>query len=92
MCQVWGYACHVSSESKVQLAAPNLAGVGELVMAAEIAQMFGVSRQAVHLWYQQRARSGFPEPVDVVKAGAIWRTADVVEWARSRGREIQEEQ
>lgn len=69
---------------------PNLADVGELVMAAEIAKMFGVTRQAVHLWYQQRARNGFPEPADVVKAGAIWRTADVVRWAEEKGREIHE--
>ena len=69
---------------------PNLADVGELVMAAEIAQMFGVTRQAVHLWFQNRARSGFPEPVDIVKAGAIWRTADVVKWAEERGREIRD--
>lgn len=79
-----------SHDAPDTLPAPNLSDVGELVMAAEIAQMFGVTRQAVHLWYQQRARTGFPEPVDVVKAGAIWRTADVVTWAEERGREIHE--
>lgn len=67
---------------------PNLEDVGELVMAAEIADMFGVRRQSVDLWSKQ---PGFPEPVETLKAGRIWRTADVVEWARARGREIQEE-
>jgi predicted DNA-binding transcriptional regulator AlpA len=66
---------------------PNLAHVGELVMAAEIAEMFGVRRQSVDLWAK---RPDFPEPVATLKAGRIWRTADVVRWAEERGREIHE--
>jgi predicted DNA-binding transcriptional regulator AlpA len=64
---------------------PNLSHVGELVMVAEIADMFGVRRQSVDLWSKQ---PGFPEPVAVVKAGRIWRTADIVKWAEGKGRGV----
>jgi prophage regulatory protein len=50
--------------------------------------MFGVGRQRV---YQLMSRPDFPAPVARLKAGAVWRKADVVEWARARGREIQDE-
>lgn len=50
--------------------------------------MFGVGRQRV---YQLTARPDFPQPVARLKAGAVWRKVDVVEWAEARGREIQEE-
>ena len=54
-------------------------------MIADIAKMYGVTRQAVDLWTR---RPDFPEPVDIVTAGRIWRTADVVRWAEGKGREI----
>lgn len=66
---------------------PNLSGVGELAMVTDIAKMYGVTRQAVDLWTRE---AGFPEPVDTVTAGRIWRTADIVKWAEARGREIHE--
>lgn len=66
----------------------NLADVEELVGPAEIQQLLGVGRQRV---YQLTQAKGFPEPVAKLKAGAVWRTTDVVEWARARGREIQED-
>ena len=56
-------------------------------MVAEIAEMYGVRRQSVDLWSKQ---PGFPEPVATVKAGRIWRTADVVAWAEARGRAVRE--
>jgi len=62
--------------------------VGELVGSAEIAAMFGVSRQRV---YQLTSRPDFPEPVVRLKAGAIWRTADVAAWAEARGRAIEQD-
>lgn len=66
----------------------NLPDVGELVGAAEIQVLLGVGRQRV----QQLANlDDFPAPVAVLKAGKIWRTADIVEWARARGREIQDD-
>ena len=65
----------------------TLADVGEFVGTAEIGDLFGVSRQRV---YQLTSSPDFPEPVARLKAGAIWRTADVVRWAEERGREIHE--
>ena len=46
-----------------------VAGV-ELVGVAEIAQMFGVSRQRVSKISQE---DDFPEPIAILKAGRIWR-------------------
>ena len=70
---------------------PTLSDVGaELVGAHEIAEMFGVSRQAVHNWLKDPERWGFPEPLDRIKAGAVWRTADVLAWAAEKGREVHE--
>lgn len=67
--------------------ADSLAAMGEYVGSAEIQQLLGVSRQRV----QQLAQyPDFPEPIARLKAGAVWRTADVVKWAESRGREIHE--
>ena len=60
-----------------------LLDVEKWVGSAEIAAMFGVSRQRV---YQLTSRADFPAPMVKLKAGAIWVTADVVEWAKSRGR------
>lgn len=66
---------------------PNLALVEDWVGSAEIAAMFNVSRQRV---YQLTSRRDFPEPMVRLKAGAVWVTADVVRWAREKGREISE--
>lgn len=58
--------------------------------AAEIAEMFGgISRQRV---YQLTSRPDFPAPMVRLKAGAVWRTADVVKWAEARGREIHDDE
>lgn len=56
-----------------------------LVATAEIAEMLGVSRQRV---LQLVAQPGFPEPVADLIRGKIWLREDVVEWARSRGRDV----
>lgn len=69
------------------LPAPNLGDVDEWVGSAEIAAMFRISRQRV---YQLTSRPDFPEPMVRLKAGAVWRTADVIRWAEQRGREIHE--
>lgn len=49
----------------------------DLVGAAEIAGMFGVSRQRV---YQLSTREGFPAPVAVLSRGRVWERADVLAW------------
>ena len=65
----------------------DVGDLGEFVGSGELEQMFGVSRQRV---YQLTTSKGFPEPVAKLKAGAIWRTADVVRWAEEKGRTIHE--
>lgn len=65
---------------------PTVSDVGEvLVMAGDIARMFGKTRQAVDLWTKQ---AGFPQPVDTTAGGRVWRTADVLAWAEKTGRKL----
>jgi predicted DNA-binding transcriptional regulator AlpA len=56
---------------------PKLMGV------AEIAELLGISTQRVDQLARQPA---FPRPVVELKAGRIWRRADVEAWARRTGR------
>jgi predicted DNA-binding transcriptional regulator AlpA len=59
----------------------------ELMSAAEIAEMLGLSRQRVH---QLRAIRAFPEPLAELRGGAVWDAAAVrkfgQEWTRKPGR------
>lgn len=68
--------------------APNLASVEKWVGSAEIAEMFGISRQRV---YQLTSRPDFPAPMVRLKAGAVWVTAEVVAWAESKGRTVRDD-
>jgi len=80
--------------SRVENAPPDtsathiLCDVDQWVGSAEIAAMFGVSRQRV---YQLTIRKDFPKPMVKLKAGAVWVTADVLAWAESKGREIHDD-
>lgn len=65
-----------------------LTAMDKWVGSAEIAAMFGISRQRV---YQLTSRADFPEPMVRLKAGAVWVTAEVVAWAEARGREIRDD-
>ncbi|MGH3355133.1 MAG: helix-turn-helix transcriptional regulator [Nocardioidaceae bacterium] len=56
-----------------------------LVATAEIAELFGVSRQRAQ---QLQAHPTFPEPVASLRTGKIWRESDVVAWAKGRGRTV----
>jgi len=58
-----------------------------LVGAAEIGRMLGVSRQRVQ---QLVSRDGFPEPEAVLEMGKVWKRSNVEEWARSRGRQVKQ--
>ena len=69
--------------------APIVWPVEKWVGSAEIAEMFGVSRQRA---YQLTTRPDFPEPMVRLKGGAVWVTTDVVKWAEARGRTIFEEE
>lgn len=49
--------------------------------------MLGVSKQRVR---QLAAHPGFPEPLARLAMGPVWRTEDVIAWAKGRGREVKE--
>jgi len=59
--------------------------VKRLVGGAEIMAMLGVSRQRVS---QLTAHPSFPKPYETLAMGSVWRTEDVIAWAKERGREI----
>lgn len=52
--------------------APELGGV------AEIAEMLGVTKQTV---LKYAGRPDFPEPLERLAAGPVWKRADVEAWA-----------
>jgi len=56
----------------------------DLVGAAEIADMLGLTRQRINAIV--RSHEDFPEPVAELSAGRIWLRKDVVAWARRTGR------
>ena len=78
-----------ASDPQPDTPTPILCDVDQWVGSAEIAAMFGISRQRA---YQLTSRPDFPPPMVRLKAGAIWVTADVVRWAESKGRAVQEEE
>ena len=53
-----------------------------LVGVAEIADLFGVSRQAASNWRERLA--DFPTPVASLKSGPVWELPDVLAWADER--------
>lgn len=67
---------------------PILLDVERWVGSAEIAAMFGISRQRV---FQLTSRPDFPAPMVRLKQGAVWLTADVVAWAETKGRTVKED-
>lgn len=57
---------------------PELGGV------AEISAEFGVERNAVSMWDARRASNGFPEPVQRLAMGPVYRMDEVRDWYASR--------
>lgn len=57
--------------------------VVNLVGLHEVAEMLGVSRQRADQLARER---DFPKPVADIKAGRIWREADIEKWKEKRGR------
>jgi hypothetical protein len=60
-------------------------GKRRLVGAAEIGDMFGVSRQRVT---QLTARADFPPPVQELRMGKVWDFDAVAAWAKRTGRTV----
>lgn len=63
---------------------PDLA---DLVGAAEIAAMLGVTRQRVNQMATDPTYP-FPKPVAELTAGRIWRRSDIKAWARRNRRKL----
>ena len=57
--------------------------MNELVGIAEIANLFGVSRQAASNWRERHA--DFPKPIALLKSGPVWELGYILEWAEARG-------
>lgn len=55
----------------------------ELVGLAEIAALFGTTKQVVSNWRTRKA--GFPSPAADLKSGPVWHSDDVVKWAKREG-------
>lgn len=51
----------------------------DLVGLAEVAQMLDVSKVTASRY---TARPEFPEPLERLAAGPIWRRSDIADWAR----------
>lgn len=63
---------------------PMILDMGELAGAAEIGRMLGgISRQRVQ---QIVSRADFPEPLEVLDMGKVWKREDVEAWAVAHGR------
>ncbi len=58
----------------------------ELVGLAEAANLLGVTRQALGNWRQRR--DDFPQPLVELKAGPVWRRADIMKWAEENGLDV----
>ncbi len=57
-----------------------------LVGVAEIADLFGVSRQAASNWRERH--SDFPSPAASLKSGPVWELPDILAWADQRGMQV----
>ena len=58
----------------------------ELVGIAELAELFGVSRQAASNWRVRH--ENFPSPIATLKSGPVWDMADIGVWANELGMEV----
>jgi predicted DNA-binding transcriptional regulator AlpA len=60
-----------ASSLTLRAMSPELAGL------AEVAEIFGVTKRTAWNYTQ---RDDFPEPVDRLASGPIWRRADIERW------------
>ncbi len=57
----------------------------QLAMSAELMKMLGVGKTRLN---QLRKEPDWPEPLDTLIGGAIYRIADIEAWAAERGRTL----
>src|SRR5437763_16110846 len=55
----------------------------DLLGLAEIATLFGVTKQVVGNWRARRI--DFPDPIAKLRSGPVWQKADIVAWAEAEG-------
>jgi predicted DNA-binding transcriptional regulator AlpA len=60
---------------------PKLSATGKLVMLAEMAELFGVSKRTAWTYIVNEALK-FPPPEDSLKAGTVWRRSAVEAWGK----------
>jgi hypothetical protein len=60
--------------------------IESLTSAGELADLLGVTRQAILFWNSNRERYGFPEPLKRLASGYVWDVDEVERWARRTGR------
>lgn len=56
----------------------------DVVGAAEVAEMLGITRQRVDALV--RSHGSFPKPAATIAAGRIWLRRDIEDWAAASGR------
>lgn len=59
--------------------------VSDIVGTAELAEVLGVSKQAIGHWVAGRRRPGMPKPIKVLRATAIWSLSEVRSWYQHTG-------
>ncbi|HTU13674.1 MAG TPA: hypothetical protein VMF31_00625 [Solirubrobacterales bacterium] len=54
----------------------------KLAGIAEIAALLDESRQRVNQLVDNSEKNGFPEPIDRIAAGPVWKHSDVEKWKK----------
>ena len=60
-------------------------GAEELLIATDIAELLGVSRQRMSQIIRQE---GFPTPIGRLGRSVVWRRRDIDRWARDHDRDL----
>jgi chromosome partitioning protein len=60
-----------------------MAMAADLVGLAEIAVLFGTTKQVISNW--RTRKPGFPDPTADLKSGPVWLREEIVKWARKEG-------
>lgn len=73
---------HARPTGEVSL--PTFNGLDPVLSVSGIGHYFGVSKVLAHKW--ARTSPDFPEPFAMPPSGALYATADVIEWAKRHER------
>ena len=59
---------------------PRMIDVRCIAGLAEIADIFGVSKQTASNWHARRDRNGYPEAIAYLACGAVFDINEVIQW------------